>query len=79
MGDERWSRSAESRGLQWCMEKGEDRRKGKRREGEMKRRKNMCTGAYDVASDARERAVDIGYECKRDVEGECLYSIPLRG
>jgi hypothetical protein len=46
--------------------------------GEVKRRKSMYTGAYDVVSDARERVGDMGCEGKRDIEGECLYS-PLRG
>jgi hypothetical protein len=32
------------------MEKGEDGRKGVRREEEMKRRKSLCTRAYDVYS-----------------------------
>jgi hypothetical protein len=56
------------------MEKGEDGRKGGE---EMKRRKS---GAYDMVSDARERAGDMGCEGKKDVEREreCLYN-PLRG
>jgi hypothetical protein len=44
----------------------------------MKRGKSRCTGAYDVVSDAGERAGDMGCESKRDIEGEGLYS-PLRG
>jgi hypothetical protein len=33
--------------------------RGTRREGEMKRRKSLCTRAYDVVSDSRERARDM--------------------
>jgi hypothetical protein len=54
------------------MGRGGGKDDGKGREGEKNRGKGMCMGAYDLITDARERAEDMGCEGKRYIEGQCF-------